>query len=198
MNWFFFLLAKAFLHSAKMPIALMVGSLSDDDREFLTALFLQYQRRLYAYARKLTTNKQNAEDAVNDALCSLIPVVPRLRAMDQRSLEAYIFVSIKNAVWGRWKKEQRRIKGEIAAATEADQQAETESIYDFPIDRVSHAVSQLSEHDQMLLWRKYYLRQSDKEIADQMGINANSVRKMVSRVRKRLMRILEEGGKHYD
>ncbi len=98
-----------------VPLALM-SIASEDDREYMVALYLKYSRRLFAYALKITRNRQVAEDAVHDAFVSLISNVSELRQMEGGRLEGYVFVTVKNAAFMIVRKERTMARAEYEAA----------------------------------------------------------------------------------
>jgi len=55
---------------------------------------------------------------------------------------------------------------------------------------LGEAIEQLSERDRNLLYNKYNLELSDKEIAEIMGIPINNIRVYLIRARQRALKIL--------
>ena len=68
----------------------------DDDREFMTWLFRNYNRLMYREIFQLVQNVWITEDLIQDVLVSLIDKVKELRLKDERHLVNYIITASKN------------------------------------------------------------------------------------------------------
>ena len=64
--------------------------------------------------------------------------------------------------------------------------------------QVMNILRKLPERDQEVLVRKYYLSQSDQEISTNLGCKPNSVRMMLTRIRRRVFSIMNEEGITYE
>ena len=90
-----------------IPIALSAALLScdsDDDRAFMTELFLNHRQKLLAYAFSICHDKEQSEDAVQDAFVSLIRIIPQLRALEDEHLSGYLLITVRNAVYSLYRK----------------------------------------------------------------------------------------------
>lgn len=67
----------------------------DDDREFMSALYINYQRLMYSEIKKIVKNVQDAEDVMQTVLEKLIDKIPLLRSQKQNQLINYIFSACK-------------------------------------------------------------------------------------------------------
>ena len=180
------------------PVYLAVmSSGSGEDRSFLTALYLGLRKELFTYAYRLCGSRQTAEDAVQDAFVSLVPRVSSLRAMQQDRLRAYVFVTVKNAVYRIHRNDEKARHAEADSAADTAP-AEEEPLSGYDADALMTALPQLSEREQALLHMKYFLRQSDQEIAEQLQVKPDSVRMLLTRARRRLRGIMLEGGERHD
>ena len=61
-------------------------------------------------------------------------------------------------------------------------------------DRLLHAVESLGEPDSQILYRRYFMQQSVKEIAETLGMKSNSVSKRITRALSTLEERLGESG----
>ena len=174
-----------------VPLVIL-GIASEDDREYMMTLYLKYNRRLFAYALKVTRSRQVAEDAVHDAFVSLISHVSKLRKMESGRLEGYVFVSVRNAAYMIIRKEQTIAMAECEAAASDDTSEERALISAQSTDALMAAIGQLSEKDQLVLQMRYFQQLSYERIAYQIGVKESNARQMVSRAIHRLAAILRE------
>lgn len=72
-----------------IPFCILVIE-DDDDREFMAALFIQYQRLLYKEIHDILKNPWNTEDVLQATLVKLIDKLPELRNKEQPQLIGYI------------------------------------------------------------------------------------------------------------
>ena len=72
---------------------------SEEDRAFMTSLYLSNSRQLFTYAFHFCGSREDAEDAVQDAFLSLVPKVSELRTMQADRVRAYLFTTLKHALW---------------------------------------------------------------------------------------------------
>ncbi len=178
-----------------IPFALSVALLScnsDDDRAFMTELFLNHRQKLLAYAFSICHDKEQSEDAVQDAFVSLIRIIPRLRAMEDEHLSGYLLITVRNAVYSLYRKKTRIVNAEADACIELPTNMEIFPRTGYTYQDLMEAIPKLSEKDQVLLQMKYFLHQKDAEIAKQLEIKENSARVMVRRARQRLVQVLTE------
>ena len=179
-----------------LPAALSFAIMSldaEEDKAFLTALYLDHRKRLFRYALRLCGSREGAEDAVQNAFLSLIPKAPSLRRMQQEHLTAYLFVTVKNAAYLAHRKEERiaRAENRLLAAASGEQDALPMTGY--TLEDLMEVLPGLSERDQTLLRMKYFLHETDQDMAQQLGVQSGSVKELVRRARQRLVKRLEGG-----
>lgn len=61
-------------------------------------------------------------------------------------------------------------------------------------EELAKTIEQLSERDRNLLYHKYNLEMSDKEISEIMDIPVNNIRQFLTRARRRALNILKKEG----
>ena len=81
-----------------IPFCILVIE-DDDDREFMAALFIQYQRLLYKEIYDILKNPWNTEDVLQATLVKLIDKIPELRNKEQPQLIGYISVTARNTAY---------------------------------------------------------------------------------------------------
>ena len=68
----------------------------DDDREFMTLLYIRYQRLLYKEIYEILKKPWNTEDILQATLVKLIDKIPELRQKERPQLVGYICAAARN------------------------------------------------------------------------------------------------------
>lgn len=179
-----------------MPMVLYTAILnmdSEQDRAFITDLYLSYNAQLHTYATCLCDSKADAEDAVQDVFLALIPKVSKLQTMQKDRLKGYLFASVKHAVYMIHRTKEQITQAESSSLLFADNDQEEQPMVGYRYEDLKAALPSLNEKDRALLQMKYFLGQTDGEIADQLKVQPESVKMLVWRARQRLISILKEG-----
>ena len=167
---------------------------TEEERDFMASLYLKHRKELFTFALRFCGKRPVAEDAIQDTFLSLIPKVSELRAMETERLTGYLFLSVKNSVRKILRKEERMTNAEMRSIAESDE-APVIPLPGYAYEDLMDALPHLSERDQAILQMKYFLQQSDEEMAEQLHVKASSVRMLVKRARQRLVgTITKEGG----
>ena len=77
-----------------LPIIILTIE-DDDDREFMTNIYLKYDRLMFSEAYKITRHCQDTEDVMHTAIVKLIDKIPLLRTFDQKRLAYYLIRTAK-------------------------------------------------------------------------------------------------------
>ena len=166
---------------------------SDEDKAFMTSLYLDHRKRLYTFALRLCANSSDAEDAVQEAFLALIPKVSSLRAMEPARLSGYLYITLKNAVHMYHRKQESWLKTESQLLSDKEEKSPEIPLFGYTYEDLMETLPELPERDQTLLRMKYFLCQSDTEIAKQLRVKPESVRILVKRARQRLIKMLKAG-----
>ncbi len=147
----------------------------------VSELFHAHHRRLVGLAFLLVDDVATAEDVVQEAFATLYR---RWRLMrDPHAALAYLNSSVVNGSRSllrrrrtvRTKLPRLTARFEVAASAEQDAVRHDES------DRLWHAVAALPERQRQVLVLRYYLNQSEAEIASTLGVSRGSVKQHASR-----------------
>jgi len=171
-----------------MDNAELVRRSKNGDTDAFAELYERVSAKLYRTALYLIGDREEAQDAVMDAVSDAFASVARLRS--DELFEAWIMKILYN------KARRRRGKYYINAACELD---ESTADGDAPLDEIADdnadlfkAMSELSETDRAIITLSVCGGYSSKQISSMLGINANTVRSRQSRALARL-RILMKG-----
>lgn len=166
---------------------------SEEDRTFMTSLYLSNSRQMFTYAFHFCGSREDAEDAVQDAFLSLVPKVSELRAMQADRVRAYLFTTLKHALWLAYRKKEKGEETERRAVLRDSPDADETPMFEYSFQDLAAALPHLSDKDQALLRMKYFLRIPDSEIAEQLHVKTGSVRTLTRRARQRLIVLMKEG-----
>jgi RNA polymerase sigma-70 factor (ECF subfamily) len=178
---------------------------SATDREFLESLYRTYRKMLFHIAKGYVHEDGAAEDVVQDAFVKLIPKIPLLRSFDRCRLRAYLVATVRNTAITkamRWKAERvQRIDDPVeeAAWSISDSGSSLEDALLSKEQRESFAavLGSLEEQERFLLEAKYFVQQTDREIAEKLQVKPDSIRMMLTRVRRKVLKKLQEEAEDY-
>ena len=69
---------------------------NEDDREFMSRLYLDYRKRMFAGILGYVSDRSAAEDVLHEAVVKLIGKVELLRTLDEKRLACYVAETAKN------------------------------------------------------------------------------------------------------
>ena len=149
-------------------------------------LYLKYYPELMVYGKTLTTNQQLIEDTIQDLFLTLWQKSQSL--MFKNSIENYIFISFRNNLIRKIKKEQTiRIKQQLFILPDSDNtfiEAKEEILNDF--------LQKLPARQKEVLFLRFYKNKSFLEIAELLGISYQVARNFSYRAIKQLKRKFSE------
>lgn len=95
-------------------LPLIITAIEDEnDKAFMTWLYLQYRRLIYSEIRKIIGGGDEAEDLLQSAVEKLIEKLPLLREMEKTKLVNYIISTAKNTAYNYLRDKNRRSCGKI-------------------------------------------------------------------------------------
>ena len=170
----------------------------DDDREFMENLYNKYYHLMYKIT--LEIDPKNPEDIIQDTFVKLIPLIDKLREMDERALASYMVLTARSTALD-WIRRQKAVqKNFYQGDTEAlladieDNNSDPSPIFftKMEYEQLAKLMNQLASKERDLLMLKYFMGMDDMEIAPLLGIKKDSVRKMLERTRKKLLKIIQK------
>ena len=178
---------------------------NENDREFMTRLFMQYRRLMFSEINKLVSNPTEAEDILQNALIKLCDKVSLLRDLDERRRISYIITAVKNQAKNHIRDNQKvsiyslddenfDLANSISDGTDIEQNL----IIKEQLKELSAVWSKLDDISRQLLESKYLLKMNDEEIGNMLGTNPASVRMMLTRARRKALNLMTATEKqHY-
>ena len=158
-----------------------IRPVAEDRDRAVAELFVVHHRRLVGLASLLVDDRRTAEDVVQEAFAGLYRRWSHLR--DPQAAAAFLDRAVVNG--GRDSLRRRRTAGaavlRLVPRSEELDSAEHTAVAHHEAERLWAAVTALPTRQRQVLVLRYYLDQSEIEIADTLGISAGSVKKHASR-----------------
>jgi len=156
-----------------------------DERAFY-ALYEQTRGPLRAYVAKSLGNITHADDIVQEVYLRFLrlPSPP-----DAQEARPYLFRMATNLMVDHWRRHQREVKAMSAAE-------EHESVSRDPLMRLDlgRVFLQLKPRERQLMWLAYVERATHREIAEALGLSAQSIRVLLFRAKEKLAGLLRDSG----
>jgi RNA polymerase sigma-70 factor (sigma-E family) len=154
-------------------------------------LFVAHHRRLVGLAALLVDDRGTAEDVVQEAFVGLHRHWGRLR--DPGSAVTYLNRAVVNGGRDRLRHGRRvvAILPRMVPVPEERSSAEHDAVRHDEADRLWQAITALPMRQRQVLVLRYYLDQSEAEIADTLEVSRGSVKRHASRGLAALARSLE-------
>lgn len=166
--------------------------MDNPDHEFLTGVYKKFYPVMKWTALKIVKSEQAAEDVAMDTIIRLLPRVPQLRELEEPVLAAYILTAVRNTARNHYKQAKRRVAldhMELADTKEPDEIAQLENA-----DEIRGALAGLDDRDWDLLFLRYIMDFTPKEVAKEMNIPEKQVYVYLARAKKRAEKLLRKGG----
>lgn len=152
-------------------------------------LLRRYQPVAQRSAFFITGNREDAEDAVQDAFVKAWDALGGFDA--KRPFRPWLLRIVSNAAYDRRRASGRRVRLTLRAATESrderyEPSPERQVITDEQLRRVVEEINRLPEMDQVILSHRYFLEMTTAEIAEILGSPPGTVRSRLARTTQRL------------
>lgn len=188
-------------HAASIGVPIVVLALrSDDDRRFVTEIYLQCRELMYKEAKRYFGScTADIEDAMSAAVERMCLYVERFRAVEEGKMKGYVLRVIGNVC-----REQKMAQRARDALRDPAVSAETiENIADASDPYVSvfdhadtvallAALSGLSEKEKDLIRLKHIDQMENSEIAERLQLSEGAVRTALSRAKRHLRDLASE------
>lgn len=179
----------------------LLGIEDEDDRNIIADLYEQYYPIMKKTAYEISGDYNVVEDLINDAFVKLINKTPILKSLGCCKRTSYIVYTIRNVTidYIRHRSVEDRI---VTMGMEDDLMDSIADSADTPeeiyvaretYEELGTAIEALTEGDRNLLYCKYNLGLSDKEISEIMNIPQNNIRQYLVRARSRALKKLSKG-----
>lgn len=167
---------------------------SEEQRNELSELYKQNIKQFYSIAYSKLHNRQDAEDAIQEAFLSVAKNPDIFFSVEQGKRVSYLNVMIRNISFRIWNKnieiEENQVEfdeniadGSISADEKIISKCDCEKIYRF--------INTFSETTKTALYLRTHLRMKYSDIAKQLDISEQAVKKRVSRAILKIREFME-------
>ena len=172
-----------------------IGAFGDAERTFLMtedafrAFYEVTARPVWSYLARITSDPRLADDLLQEAYYRFLRTRSEFESDDHR--RNYLFRIATNLV-----KDHRRrlghVERQLAAGAQAEEMAAGVHEGDRAVRRLdlARAMGQMKPRERSLLWLAYAQGCSHEEIAEVLGLRKASMKALLFRARKRLLRLL--------
>lgn len=178
-----------------LPIFLAIEN--DSERQLAERLYLTYKSKMYNIAYSILHNKEDAEDAVMDAVCKIVDNVSVFLNIERNKTDSLIVIIIRNTAVNRYHYNKRRAH---APLDELDNCLidETPSPLEIMIEEEQYnalldKLRSLEPIYKDILLLKYLYNYDNATIASLTGVAESTVRVRLMRARLLLENLLKGG-----
>ena len=149
--------------------------------DMVAALFRSQHRRLVGLASLLVDHRASAEDVVQDAFAGLCSRWSHLR--DPNAAVTYLNRAVVNGGRDRLRRGRRATAGRLRMVPRSEglDSAKRDALEHDQAGRLWRALTGLPTRQRQVLVLRYYLDQSEAEIADTLQVSRGSVKRHASR-----------------
>ncbi len=159
----------------------------------LEGVYAAYGRPLYAVARNVLGNDDDAQDCVHDALVRIWQRSESYRP-ERGSLRSYLLVSVRNEALTRKRNAARHVNIEQRAARA--EQPEYEIEVNDPIERarLRRALVALPAEQRLALELAYFGQLTYVQVAERLGVPLGTTKSRIALALRKLNAALTQGG----
>ena len=167
---------------------------TDEQRNELSELYMQNIKKFYSIAYSILHNREDAEDAIQEAFLTVAKNPDAFFAVEQGKRVSYMNVIIRNTSFRIWKQrikiedkqvdlEETIVDSNISADEILVSKCDCEKIYRF--------INTFSENTKTALYLRIHLKMKYSDIASQMNISEQAAKKRVTRAIVKIKKFVE-------
>ena len=178
-----------------LPIFMTIEN--DEERSLAENLYLTYKSRMYGIAYAILHNREDAEDAVMDAVFGIVKNISLFSSIPRNKTESLIVVIIRNAAINRYNYNKRRstlpLEGAAIDIPDSDPTPEEMFGQEEDYEELLRAIRSLDPIYRDILLLKYLYEYDNGTIAAMTGIAEATVRVRLMRAKEKLSELLRGG-----
>lgn len=181
-------------------LSILTGAIEcPDDHDIILDFYTRYKMLLYNEAWKYFSKQEDVEDVVYESLARIIEHMEKFRSMTLPQRIQYGKVVVRNLSYVLLKRSAyfTMVPFESTDVNLLIDESNTPDIVvarKIQIDQMRKVWAEIPTEDRMLLEQKYILDWPDRELASILGVQVQSVRMLLTRAKRRVMKQLEEKG----
>ncbi|MGN0468450.1 MAG: RNA polymerase sigma factor [Acutalibacteraceae bacterium] len=171
----------------------------ESDKIKFQEIYDEYKKQMWYTANEVLHDSFLAEDAVHDAFLGIARNFSKIRSFEPNTIRAYVITSARNSALMIARKNKFGNTVDIDSLnnikdTKADDRINEIDTLDFAVSVIRRMPALYSE----VMYLRFVLELSEKEIALSLGRNVNTVRQQISRGRKMFIDIMSQGDSAHD
>lgn len=184
-------------------ISMILMSIEDEkQRSDVEQIWNLYGKIMLAKAYGILGNMQDAEDAVQEAFLRISKNAENFSEPKSPDTIALVSIYTRNVAINMYRRNKKRnelfgndgdLDNVISAAAESEDIAQL-IVNDETVEIVRRAINMLDEPYKDVILLKYYYHKKNIEIAEVLGVDANTVNGRVFRAKKKLKELIGEEG----
>ena len=169
--------------------------LSSSDAELMSQIYMKYYGNMKKAVLALISGP-DVEDIIQDTVVKMIQTIDNWRNLQESQMFSYRYNDARNNSINHLRIQKKKLYSilESESENEWDNNLDARLIRKENIEELYKMLDMLSDRDRDLLRMKYKDRLPDWEIAALFGIKQESVSGLVSRARKRVLKIAKKEG----
>lgn len=170
--------------------------LSPEETAYYAQIYSNYHKMMFSIARKYTDEHSMAEDVVSNSNLALMGKITVLKGLDPKQITAYIATTVKNTAINHRRNIIRRqelfqpevhLKQDGACENDILHQMEKREEY----RELLQMMRKLTKNERMVLYMRFCLNCSTREVAETFGLSESSIRTYVYVSKKKIRRMRE-------
>lgn len=180
-----------------MFFLMLVNGLENGERECAERIYLDYGERIYGIALKITKNKHDAEDVLDNVMINIMKNITRFMSAGRDDIEAQIAIYTRNEAINLYRHKKRRNEKEIPYTdcgeeeNTVDTSSATEKIVitEETVETVRNYLAMLPPDYEEALCLVYKYGYSHAEAAKILHITENNFTVRLHRAKQKLLSI---------
>lgn len=154
---------------------------STEDKSLIEFLYTEYKQIMYKTAVSILHNKEDAEDAVHEAFLRVIKNISKFRKYSCNENVSYLVIIVRGIALNMLSAKNKKVElpEDLSSSDDIEQTVENDITYEQVVKNIQ-SLSPTLKNIATLMWVNQL---SEKEIAQLLDININTVRSSVSRAR---------------
>lgn len=177
-----------------MIIYISMIELGEEKRKF-EQLYKEYKQIMFYIANRILRDTYMSEDVVHQGFIRIMNNMDKVGEVESRKTKAFVLVIVENIAIDYYRKrsKENRLSFDEIEIYVSDVIEEDNLI----LSDIEEAILKLPINYSSILRLKYSQGYKNKEISQILNISEENVRQRISRGKKKLQEILNEGGEFY-
>lgn len=165
-----------------------------NSQEKFTQIYIQYRRLMLCAALDILKNRQDSEDAVQDAFIRVSENIDNIVEVDSPRTRSFVMVITRNICLNILRRKRFESGADIDELNAvSDHSVEKQVFSDFGVAELESALKRLPADLRDILYLTVYEELSLKDASRLLGITYEAAKSRVRRARKKLAEIIEKG-----